>query len=336
MATAPTRPRGRPLAPWQNQIPAALFDDATVCTLTAMQRLLLVALIARADRLGRGMARPSKLREGAFDGLEISDLETAQMFHGLVDQLRGSRFELVTYEVDRNPYYAFPRWLEWQNMEYVPKTSQYPPPPGSGTEEDPPTSPPESSHGSADLPAGTVGATVAGVPTSGTTASPGANRAEPGQTARQHGSADLPAIEAARRSPEYREYEEACRNAELDRWLSHTAFETLFAACLETGREWQVVIEAVNETGRGASGGKPPSPRYGARIIRELPPDIRTRDQARAYLEDPNRKRATAGGGTGGNRSNVILRRDQPDEGEYDYIYNKFRDGPKPGAAGVT
>lgn len=333
MASALTQTtRGRPPKEgWQNQIPPDLFDSAVYLNLSALQRLLLVTMIAKADRHGRGLAIPSKLRVAAFDGLSVSDEETAKLLGQLPNLLEGSAYEVYLYEVDRNPYWCFTRWFEWQTMTYLPQKSRFPPPPDDS---EPPSTPP-GSDGSADLPP--VPGKAATVPTGGAAPAQGAQEqgnpeqdgADPSATAKTRRAA----IEQARHSPEYREYEEACREAVLDRWLTPLAFETLFTVCLETKRDWQVVIEAVKETGRGAAGEKPPSPRYGAKIIRELPPHIRTRAEAKAHLEDPKRKPVTPANGQPRGRpkakSNVFLGREPKDESYYDHIYKKF-DGPDP------
>lgn len=343
-SAAPARSRGRPPkeAGWQNQIPPDLFDSAVYYSLGPLHRILLPAMIAKADRHGRGLALPSKLRSVAFDGLPVTDEQTGQVFAELEGLLEGSLYEIRRYEVDRNPYWCFTRWLEWQNIEYLPQTSRFPAPPDDGSE--PPSTPPRP-DGSADLPPG-PGRQAAGVPTTGaapageaaTVPTVGADPqgeeqqagADPAAVARERKAA----IEQARRSPEYREYEEACREAELDRWLTPMAFETLFAACLETKRDWRVAIEVVRETGRGAAGGRAPSPRYGAKIIRELPQQIRTRGEAKAHLEDPNRKPSGTGNGPPQSRakprSNVFLDRPKKDEGYYDHIYKKFGDDKPP------
>lgn len=320
--------RGRPAGAWQNQLPPDLFESAVYCSLGALQRLLLLALIARADRYGRGHARPSHLRVAALDGLLVTDEETERLLAGLDDLVRGSKFEIRLYSMDRERFFCFPRWLEWQAIDYLPKTSRFPPPP---TDDEPPSVPPgHDPDGSADLPTGGGGAT--GMPTPGAAPAQTAGESEEQrqEPPEPQGGANLPAITVARRSREYREYEEACRDAELDRWLTPMAFETLFLACLETGREWQVIIEAVRETGRGAAGGRAPSPRYGAKIIREMPKGVNTRAQAAFYFEHQNQRKPPDGQqAPRGRQSNVILKRGEAkDESYYDHIYRKFGDEP--------
>jgi len=311
--------RGRPPKEWQNQLPAALFEDTGFCSLNALQRLLLIALIARADRHGRGPARPSLLRVAAFDGLPVTDDQVKAMLQDLVRLMAGSQYEIRVYVVDRNPYYCFPRWFEWQNMDYVPKTSRYPAPPGSEDSGDstPPT-PPSHLDGSADLPPETDASTA--VPTCGE-----APVGEPeGDKANQpQESADLSAVDRARRSPEYREYEEVCRDGELDRWLAPLAFDQLFAELVRKGiRDWTVLIEVAKEAARSA-GGRPPNVRYGVRIIQELPAHVQTREQARAWFERPRDKPGPRGQQSKLS-SNVLLRREKTDDSHYEYLYASF------------
>lgn len=310
--------RGRPQKEWQNQLPASLFEDTAFCTLGPLQRLLLVALIARADRHGRGSAKASLLCAAVFDGLRVTADQVETMLHELVDLMRGSQYELAVYTVDRNDYYAFRRWHEFQNIDYVPKTSRYPAPPDCHGNDGPPT-PPEGGlpDGSADLPTET-GEASATVPTCGEEPV-GPEGEAAGET---QGSADLPAIERARRSPEYREYEEVCRDGELDRWLAPLAFEQLFAACLERGIEWTVLIEVAREAASAASG-KTPNVRYGVQIVRSLPADVKTREQACEYFSRP-RPKPDRPGGDKPRGSNVILHRGK----EYDdsKIFKRFDD----------
>jgi len=312
--------RGRPQKEWQNQLPSALFDDTAYCMLGPLHRLLLLAMIAKADRLGRGPAKASLLRVAAFDGLPVTDSQVEAMLRDLVRLMAGSQYELMVYVVDRNPYYCFTRWLEWQNMDYVPKTSRYPAPPGAEDPEDPapPTPPPSQPDGSADLPPETDASTA--VPTCGE-----APAGEPdGDKANQpQESADLSAVDRARRSPEYREYEEVCRDGELDRWLAPLAFDQLFAELVRKGiRDWTVLIEVAKEAARSA-GGRPPNVRYGVRIIQELPAHVQTREQARAWFERPRDKPGPRGQQSKLS-SNVLLRREKTDDSHYEYLYASF------------
>jgi len=308
--------RGRPPKEWQNQLPASLFEDTGFCSLNALQRLLLVALIARADRHGRGSAKASILRVAAFDGLPVTEDQVEAMLQELALLMHGSQYELRVYVVDRNPYYCFTRWQEWQNIAYTPKTSRYPPPPETeeSPEPDSPTQPEAQPDGSADLPTET--GAPATVPTRGETP---AEEARAESLAPPQESADLSAVQRARRSREYREYEEICRDGELDRWLAPLAFEQLFGELVRKGIEdWTVLHEVAREAVRSA-GGRPPNVRYGVEIIRNLPPTVRTREQARAWFERPRDKPAKASGEAERPRtkSNVILKREKKPE-----VYN--------------
>ena len=354
-ATAPARPRGRPPRDhgWQNQIPPDLFDSAVYLSLSALQRLLLVTMIAKADRHGRGLAIPSKLRSAAFDGLPVSDEEAARLVDELPDLLRGSVYEIRCYEVDRNPYWCFTRWLEWQNIDYLPQTSRFPTPPDDDSE--PPSTPPKP-DGSADLPPARS-SSAAGVPTSGAKDATGEAQEQGGAT--QEGAdpsataqTRQAAIEQARRSPEYREFEEVCREAHLDTWITFTSFELLYCEAITKRRDWRILIEVAKEAIRSASG-KPPNVNYGLRILREMPPAIKTRERAEEHFAEERERRARARGGdsqpgsAGGKagrakRSNVILRRDPEerkqveDDPRYDHIYKRFDDKPPPEAPEVN
>ncbi|WP_374712983.1 hypothetical protein [Symbiobacterium terraclitae] len=320
--------RGRPQKPWQNQLPPGLFDDTAFCTLDPLQRLLLLALIARADRHGRGSAKASVLRVAAFDGLPVGDDQVEAMLQGLVSLMAGSVYELTVYTVDRNDYYAFLRWHEFQNIDYVPKTSRFPAPPDYPDPE-PPTPPRGHPDGSADLPTET--GAPATVPTRGET--PAAEQRDQGPAADPQESADLSAVERARRSPEYREYEATCRDGELDRWLAPLAFEQLFGELVRRGiDDWTVLIEVAREAARSAGGARAPNVRYGVRIIQELPPGIKTREQARAHFERPRDKPTQASGGTERptRSSNVILKRGPKPPGYYDDVFKRFDDDDQP------
>ena len=322
--------RGRPQKPWQNQIPVALFEDTAFCTLGPLHRLLLLAMVARADRHGRGVARPSMLRVAAFDGLPgVTDDQVSTMLRELVDLMAGSLFELTVYVVDRNPYYAFRRWLDWQNIDYLPKYSQYPAPPDSEDSPDPepPTSPSGQPDGSADLPPETASA-PATVPTRGETPAEEPRAEEPVQPQE---SADLSAVQRARRSREYREYEEVCTAGDLERWLAPLSFEQLFGELVRKGIEdWTVLIEVAKEAARSAGGGKAPNVRYGLRIIQSLPAHVRTREDARAWFERPRDKPTRASGKaerpTG---SNVILKREKKPDVYYEIALKRPGDSQK-------
>lgn len=319
--------RGRPPKEWQNQLPASLFDDTAFCTLGPLQRLLLLALIARADRHGRGMARPSMLRVAAFDGLpNVTDDQVSMMLEELVDLMAGSQFELMVYVVDRNPYYAFPRWLQWQNMDYVPKTSRYPAPP-ENPDSTPPTPPRGQPDGSADLPTDTASA-PATVPTRGETPAKEPRAEGPGEPQE---SADLSAVQRARRSREYREYEEVCTAGDLERWLTPLAFEQLVGELVRRGiPDWTVLIEVAKEAARSA-GGRPPNVRYGIRIIQQLPAHVRTREDARAWFERPRDRPARASGEAERPRgSNVILKRERKPDEYYEAVFKRYDNDTPP------
>jgi len=315
------RGRGRPPVEFQNQIPAVLFKDAGFKTLNAHQRLLLIAMIATADRMGRGLASASHLWADAFVGLGVTVEQTEKMIQELPRLMAGSKFELRLYTVDRNQYYYFPRWREFQKG-YEVKTSRYPDPPDaeaseSGTGAEPPTQPEAQPDGSADLPPDSGAATV---PTRGETPAEEPRAEGPDHP---HESADLSAVDRARRSPEYREYEEVCRDGELDRWLAPLAFDQLFGELVRKGiRDWTVLIEVAREAARSA-GGRPPNVRYGIRIIQELPEHVQTREQARAWFERPRDKPGPRGQQSKLS-SNVLLRREKKDDSHYEYLYASF------------
>lgn len=138
--TFPTRPipRGRPLKTWHHRLPIQdVIEDTHFCMLHAMQRLLLLVLMGCADHHGRGRARPSTLRVMAFDGLLVTEDDVARWLQEMTRIMRGSRYELVLYEVDGQQYYAFPRWFEFVDAEFVPRASKYPPPPTSTPADEP-------------------------------------------------------------------------------------------------------------------------------------------------------------------------------------------------------
>jgi hypothetical protein len=126
METVKHRPTARE---WQNQIPPALLDDVAFCALNPIERLLFLTMIIKADRYGRGVARTAMLRVAAFDGLGVTDDQTEAMIQDLPGLTDGSQFELVVYEVDGGRFYAFRRWFEWQNTDYLPRESRYTAPP---------------------------------------------------------------------------------------------------------------------------------------------------------------------------------------------------------------
>lgn len=321
--------RGRPPKEWQNQLPASLFEDTGFCSLNALQRLLLVALIARADRHGRGPARPSLLRVAAFDGLTVTDDQVETMLEELVRLMAGSQYELTVYTVDRNDYYAFRRWHEFQNVGYVPKTSRYPAPPDEpdAPEPEPPTSPHGTPDGSADLPTET--GAPATVPTRGETPAEEPRAEEP---VNPQESADLSAVQRARRSREYREYEEVCTAGDLERWLAPLSFEQLFGELVRKGIEdWTVLIEVAKEAARSAGGGKAPNVRYGLRIIQSLPAHVRTREDARAWFERPRDRPARASGEAERPRgSNVILKRERKPDEYYEAVFKRYDNDTPP------
>lgn len=131
-ASASISPRLRPPKEWHHRLPIPdLIEDTHFCMLHAMQRLLLLVLMGCADHHGRGRARPSTLRVMAFDGLLVTEDDVARWLQEMTRIMRGSRYELVLYEVDGQQYYAFPRWFEFVDAEFVPRASKYPPPPTS-------------------------------------------------------------------------------------------------------------------------------------------------------------------------------------------------------------
>lgn len=323
--------RGRPPVQFQNQLPASLFTDAAFRTLNAYQRLLLIYMIARADRVGRGLASARHLWADAFEGLDdVTVDQTEAWLTDLPRLMAGSKFEVRFYTVDRNRYYAFPRWQKFQNVRYEVKTSLYPDPPDidppSSPDPEPPTSPGAPPDGSADLPTET--GAPATVPTRGETPAEEPRAEEP---VNPQESADLSAVQRARRSREYREYEEVCTAGDLERWLAPLSFEQLFGELVRKGIEdWTVLIEVAKEAARSAGGGKAPNVRYGLRIIQSLPAHVRTREDARAWFERPRDRPARASGEaerpTG---SNVILKREKKPDVYYEIALKRPGDSQK-------
>jgi hypothetical protein len=276
---------GRPpsSAGWQNQIPGDIFSDEAVSDLEAEARLLLVGMISQADRAGRGSAKPDELRVKCLRRLPVEDAQVLTMLAEMVKGLLGTKYEFFTYSVDRNPYYVFTRWAEWQPGATV--TSKFPDPPilGELPVMDPPGA--RAAVSRQDL----TDETPEGLGQVDGSAAPRWALEQP-----QLGTSETHEEPTIWNSAEYREYTEICEDAQLP-WTNLTAFTQLHNAVKNVaGRQWQILIPVAQEAILNMKD-KPPAVRYGLAIIKGLPTNLKTRAQVEEHFRQQREGAPPAG-----------------------------------------